>query len=207
MSSSFARLILMLLAPAVLGLGVTACTQSAIPSPQTQGFTTQTPIRESAPPSSAPTGSATATAPASSPTSSSTVTSTPRATILGMADGRYAARITAVDSHRRLVTVDVVQLFLGKAAATAAAQDHAERVPPPNDLWIRNQSHLLRTLSVTSTAPITVNDLGAVITHSSVKNLQVTLARLGQFPDLNGGIFWLTVRHGVVTQIAEQYLP
>jgi hypothetical protein len=124
-----------------------------------------------------------------------------------MADGRYAARITAVDSRGRLVTFDVVQLFLGKAAATAAAQDHAERIPPPNDVWIRNQSHLLRTLFVTYTAPITVNDLGAVITHSSVKNLQVTLARLGQFPDLNGGIFWLTVRHGVVTQIAEQYLP
>jgi hypothetical protein len=148
MSSSCARLILMFLAPAVLGLGVTACTLSASPPPQTQGFTA-TRSRESAPPSSAPTGSATATAPASSPasspTSSPTVTSTPRATILGMADGRYAARITAVDSHRRLVTVDVVQLFLGKAAATAAAQDHAERVPPPNDVWIRNQSHLLRT--------------------------------------------------------------
>ena len=206
MSSSCARLILMLLAPAVLGLGVTACTQSASPPPQTQGFTA-TRSRESAPPSSAPTGSATATAPAPSPTSSSTVTSTPRATILGMADGRYAANITAVDSHRRLVTVDVVQLFLGKAAATAAAQDHAEKVPPPNDVWIRNQSHLLRTLSVTSTAPITVNDLGAVITHSAVKNLGVTLARLAQFPDLNGSVFWLTVQHGVVTRIAEQYIP
>jgi len=135
------------------------------------------------------------------------VASTPRATILAMADGRYAARITAVDSRGRLVTFDVVQLFLGEAAATAAAQDHAERIPPPNDVWIRNQSHLLRTLFVTYTAPITVNDLGGAITHSSVKNLQVTLARLGQFPDLNGGIFWLTVRHGVVTQIAEQYLP
>jgi len=131
-----------------------------------------------------------------------------------MADGRYAARITAVDSRhravdsrRRLVTVDVVQLFLGKAAATAAAQDHAERVPPPNDVWIRNQSHLLRTLSVTNTAPINVNDLGAIITHSSVTNLHVTLARLGQFPNLDDGIFWLTVRPGIVTQIAEQYLP
>jgi hypothetical protein len=30
---------------------------------------------------------------------------------------------------------------------------------------------------------------------------------LGQFPNLDDGIFWLTVRHGVVTQIAEQYLP
>jgi hypothetical protein len=124
-----------------------------------------------------------------------------------MADGQYAANITAVDSHRRLVTVDVVQLFQGKAAATAAAQDHAEKVPPPNDVWIRNQSHLLRTLSVMSTAPITLNTLGAVITGSAVKNLQVTLARLAQFPDLNGSVFWLTVRHGVVTQIAEQYLP
>ena len=207
MSSSCARIIVMFLAPAVLGLGVTACTQSASPPPQTRSFTTKGPSRESASHSSAPTGSATGSATAPSPTSSSTVTSTPRATILGMADGRYAASITAVDSHRRLVTVDVVQLFLGKAAAAAAAQDHAEKVPPPNDVWIRNQSHLLRTLSVTYTAPITVNTLGAVITGSAVKNLQVTLARLGQFPDLNGSVFWLTVRHGVVTRIAEQYLP
>ena len=214
MSNSFARHIVMFLAPAVLGLGVTACTPSASPPPQTRSFTTKAPSRESAPSSSAPTGSATTTAPAPSPTaptppptSSSTMTSTPQATILGMADGRYAASITAVDSPRRLVTVDVVQLFLGKAAATAAAQDHAEKVPPPNDVWIRNQSHLLRTLSVTYTAPITVNTLGAVITGSALKNLHVTLARLGQFPYLSGSIFWLTVQHGVVTQIAEQYLP
>jgi hypothetical protein len=214
MNSSRARLNLMALAPAVLGLGVTACTQSASPPPQTQSFTAKIPSRESALPSSAPAGSPTATAPApspttvaSSPTSSPTVTSTPRAAIRGMADGRYAARITAVDSHRRLVTVDVVQLFLGKAAATAASRDHAAEVPPPNDVWIRNQSHRLRALPVASTAPITVNDLGAVITHSAVKNLHVTLARLGKFPNLNDGIFWLTVRHGVVTRIAEQYLP
>ena len=52
-----------------------------------------------------------------------------------------------------------------------------------------------------------MNTLGAVITGSAVKNLQVTLARLAQFPDLNGSVFWLTVQHGVVTRIAEQYLP
>jgi hypothetical protein len=131
----------------------------------------------------------------------------PQTAIVGMADGRYAARITAVNSGRRLVTVDVVQLFLGKAAATAAAQDHASEVPPPNDIWIRNQSHLLRTLPVASAAPITVNTMGAYITHSSVKNLPVTLTRLGQFPHLDSGVFWLTVRHGVVTRIAEQYRP
>jgi hypothetical protein len=203
MNSPLTRLVGMVLAPVFLGLGLTACTQGASPPHQTQGFTTRTPARESAPPSSAPTSS-----PVASPaTSSSAVTSTPRATILTMADGRYAARITAVDSHRRLVTVDVVQFFFGEAAATAAAQDHSSEVPPPNDYWIRNQSHLLRTLSVTSTAPITVNGLGAPITHSADKDLHVTLARLGRFPDLNDGIFWLTVRHGVVTRIAEQYRP
>jgi hypothetical protein len=124
-----------------------------------------------------------------------------------MPDGRYAARITAVSSPRRLVTFDVVQLFLGKAAATAAAQDHAPEVPPPNDVWIRNVSHRLRTLPVAAAAPITVNVLSAPITGDSTKNLPVTLARLGRFKDLEMGVFWLTVRRDVVTGIAEQYLP
>ena len=133
--------------------------------------------------------------------------STPVATVPVLADGRYAARLIAVDSHRRLVTVDVVQFFLGKAAATAAAQDHAAEVPPPNDVWIRNTSHKLRALHVTSTAPITVNVMGAAVTGSAVKNLPVTLTQLGGFAHLDAGVFWLTVRHGVVTRIAEQYLP
>jgi hypothetical protein len=124
-----------------------------------------------------------------------------------IANGRYAARITAVNSHRRLVTVDVVQFFMGKAATIAAAQDHAAEVPPPNDYWIRNTSHSLRTLQVAPTAPITVNTMGATITGSATKNLQVTLTQLGRFPHLDAGIFWLTVRRGVVTRIAEQYRP
>jgi len=112
-----------------------------------------------------------------------------------------------VDSSHRLVTVDVVQFFVGKAAATAAARDHADEVPPPNDVWIRNESNVLHTVYVASTAPITVNVLGAVITHSTVKDLRVSLARLREFPNLNAGIFWLSVEHGIVTRIAEQYLP
>jgi hypothetical protein len=46
MNSSRARLILMVLAPAILGLSVTACTQSTSRSPQTpSSFTTATPER------------------------------------------------------------------------------------------------------------------------------------------------------------------
>jgi len=104
------------------------------------------------------------------------------------------------------VTFDVVQLFLGKAAATAAAEDHAPEVPPPNDVWIRNKSHVLSTLTVTSTAPITVNNLGAA-TSNTVQNRTVTLTGLQGYPYLKSGVFWLTVRHGVVTRIDQQYLP
>jgi hypothetical protein len=68
MNSSRGRLIVMVLAPAVLGLGVTAYTRSTSQSPQTPGsFTTTTARPESAPTPSSPTGSATATTPASSP--------------------------------------------------------------------------------------------------------------------------------------------
>ena len=67
MNSSLTRLVRMVVAPVILGLGVTACTQGASPPPQTQGFTTRTPSRESAPPSSAPTSSPVATTSAPSP--------------------------------------------------------------------------------------------------------------------------------------------
>ena len=96
--------------------------------------------------------------------------------------------------------------FSGRLRQLPRPRTTLKRLRSLNDHWIRNQSHLLRTLSVTSTAPITVNDRGAAITYSAVKNLHVTKARLGQFPDLNDVIFWPTVRHGVVTWIAEQYL-
>ncbi len=156
--------------------------------------------------SASPSGVTPASASTSAPASAS-VSASPSASATVLADGRYAARITAVDPARRLVTIDVVQLFMGKAAASAAAQDHAPEVPPPNGVWIRNQSHLLRTFYVTSTAPITVNDLGAVITHNATMNLRVTLTQLGSFPGISGSVFWLTVEHGVVTRLAEQYLP
>lgn len=69
MDSSRGRLILMVLAPAVLGLGVTACTPSTSQTPQAPAsFTTATASPRSAPTPSTPTGSATATTPTLSTT-------------------------------------------------------------------------------------------------------------------------------------------
>jgi hypothetical protein len=66
MNSSRARFVRMVLAPVVLCLGATACTQGAVPPPPTRASTTSTPSRESAPSTSAPTRSVTATTPAPS---------------------------------------------------------------------------------------------------------------------------------------------
>src|SRR5665647_1349601 len=60
MNTSLTRLVRMVVAPVILGMGVTACTQGASPPPPTQGFTSRIPTRESAPPSSAPTSRPTA---------------------------------------------------------------------------------------------------------------------------------------------------
>jgi hypothetical protein len=124
-----------------------------------------------------------------------------------LADGRHAARITRVDAAGGQITVDVVRLFLGDAAARAAQQDGSEEIPPPNDVWIRNTSRALRTLPVAPAAPITVNVHGAAESGSATKNIVKTLAELADIDGLEHGIFWLTVADGQVTRIAEQYLP
>jgi hypothetical protein len=124
-----------------------------------------------------------------------------------LADGRHAARITRVDAAGGQITVDVVRLFLGDAAARAAQQDGSEEIPPPNDVWIRNTRSALRTLPVAPAAPITVNVHGAAESGSATKNIVKTLAELADIDGLEHGIFWLTVADGQVTRIAEQYLP
>jgi len=124
-----------------------------------------------------------------------------------LTDGRHAARITRVDAAGGRITVDVVQLFLGDAAARAAQEDNAEEIPPPNDVWIRNTNPALRTLPVAPAAPITVNVHGAAESGSSTTNIAKTLAELAGIDGLEDGVFWLTVADGQVTRIAEQYLP
>ena len=78
MNSSLTRLVRMVVTPVILGLGVTACTQGASPPPPTQGFTTRTPTRESAPPTSAPMSSPTAATSGEQSTESSRTACTSR---------------------------------------------------------------------------------------------------------------------------------
>jgi hypothetical protein len=154
-------------------------------------------------------GDATTTTATSTPGSTVTTTAAgatrPEPAVLD--DGRHPVFLKTVDPERRRITFDLVQFYTGAAAVKAATEDNQES-PPPNDYYIRNTNPRLRTLPVRSAAPVTVNVLAAEQTGSSTKDVPVTLTKLASwFPNPSNPTFWITVRDGEVTRIAQQYLP
>lgn len=121
-----------------------------------------------------------------------------------LADGRYPVIIKTVDPDRRRITVDVIQFYLGEEAAREAARDHMEFA---NDHYSRNVNPRLRTLPVRSDATITCNTLTAGYTGSATKDVRVPLWRLAILLHDGADPFWITVRHGQVIKIAQQYVP
>jgi hypothetical protein len=66
-----------------------------------------------------------------------------------LADGSYPAFIRKIDSARRTMVVDVIQVFEGKAAFQAGIEDGlGQDAAAVRDPYIRNQNPLLRTLAV-----------------------------------------------------------
>ncbi len=181
----------------------TPATSSDAPS---SGAALTMPGTASRTPSPSAAGSSGSSGPASASASVSTTGSSgvPRTDLV---DGRYPAYFTKVDATRRLVTIDVVQFFTGKAAATAAAGDNPGETSPPNDYYIRNANPRLRTLAVVEGAAVSVNVLSAAESGDATKDTVVTLAKLASYPSLKYSLFWVTVRDGVVTRLAEQFLP
>lgn len=152
-------------------------------------------------PSATPTATAT---PEETPVPSATPSDNPSETL---SDGRHPAYLTALDAQTGRVTFDLVQFFTGTAATQAATEDGAAEVPPPNDYWVRNRNSLLRTLTLSYNATITVNTLAAEETGNSRKDVTVTLAKLASYPSLANRLFWVTVSDGAITMLTEQYLP
>ncbi len=111
-----------------------------------------------------------------------------------------------------VITADYAQMLSGKAAANAAAA-HGDESPPPNDYYIVNDSTLLRKLKVKTglTVTVTTNDDGTADPTGHV----ITFAKWASYyaaPDadnasLRESPYWITLKDGVVTHIAEQYLP
>ena len=143
---------------------------------------------------------------ASPPDRSTTSAPEPRSTDV-LADGRHPARIVGLDLTGPAVSIDVVQLFLGAAASSAAEEDGAAEVPPPNDVWIRNENPLVRTLPVARGVPVVTNTLTAAETGSSTRDVRISLVRLAQLDHVGQALFGVTVRDGVVTRLDDHYLP
>jgi hypothetical protein len=122
-----------------------------------------------------------------------------------LADGRHPVLLKTVDPDRRAITFDLIQLYFGEEGAREAAKDHQEFL---NDMYGRNVSPRLRTLAVRRDAIITCNSLTAGYTGSATKDVRVQLYKLAiLLPPHGSGPFWITVRHGQVVSMAEQYVP
>lgn len=123
-------------------------------------------------------------------------------------DGRHAVRILAVRTAARTVRFDVIQFLTGDAANKAAAEDGAEEIPVPNDYYIRNVNPRLRTLPVAPGAKVVVNIL-AFDENAGTRDTEITLAKLAGYPDdrVKQAVIWLTVSHGKIVRIQEQFIP
>lgn len=130
-------------------------------------------------------------------------------------DGRYFGYIRWVGEPT--IAFDRAQFLMGEAANEAAAADHAieygETVP--NDYYIRNRDHSVVELALADDVRVTAvrcpagckqgvpGDFGAWAASFSSPGEKTLM------DDYRGakGHYWVTIRHGRVTAIDEQYLP
>jgi hypothetical protein len=133
-----------------------------------------------------------------------TTTTPPRPVVQPvLADGRYDAYIRTVDSGRNRLVVDLVQVFQGKAAVTAAIADGKSRDQAQYlGVWVRNQNPRLRTLPLARDLRLDLRggDCEAPRSHQLAK--LATDARLMSGP-IHAYYFTLTVQGGAVHQVQE----
>jgi hypothetical protein len=167
----------------IAGLAVAGCARSQ-------------PDQSASPPSQQPA----VTAPPAAPGPADT---TPTRQPVVLADGRHPVIIKTVDPAGGSITFDLIQLYFGEEARREELKDHDTQYPAPNDVYTRNVNPRLRTLPVPAGATITVldNNLAPVKAPVSLATLAAVLPRQGTMP------FWITVHHGQVVKIAEQYIP
>jgi hypothetical protein len=120
-----------------------------------------------------------------------------------LAGGRHDAYIRTVDTGRDRLVVDLVQVFQGNAAVTAAIQDGKSRDTAQYlSVWVRNQSPRLRTLPLARDLRLDLRggDCEAPLSRQLAK--LATDARLMSGP-IHTYNFTLTVQGGAVHQVQK----
>lgn len=126
--------------------------------------------------------------------------------------GRHIGKITAIDVTHDTFTIDVMQFLTGDAATAAYQEDTGEAGPPENDYYVRNQNKQLRTFSVVGDVDIRVNNSGGFPPADPGEGHKVDWATFGTYftgdpAPAQHGYFWITLEGGLVTEIAEQFVP
>ncbi|MGW4063210.1 hypothetical protein ACWEGE_33335 [Amycolatopsis sp. NPDC004747] len=127
-----------------------------------------------------------------------------------LADGRYPAYLTAIDTGARTLTFDVIQFLTGEEATKAFQRDHPGAEGPPNGYYILNVNPRLRTLPVRRDVPVEVlwlkgNPEPETITFEQLPDYFAH--DLVEDRNLWYDPFWLTVRAGHIDAVAEQFIP
>ncbi|TDB39658.1 MAG: hypothetical protein D9V44_01460 [Actinobacteria bacterium] len=144
------------------------------------------------------------------PTTPPTDSGTP--TVSTAEDGKHFCYIkTIVDKNGgTYLTVDYAEMLTGKAAADAAAAAGQES-PPPNDYFISNTNKKLREFPVDTAINVTLTSTAEGVQPEGYKvpfgDFQNIFTGVASGPDLTRQPFWITIKNGTITVIAEQYLP
>lgn len=141
------------------------------------------------------------TSDASSPTTSST---TPAAT-----DERVVtARLVGIYAASASIELDEVEILTGDEARRAAVEagDIDEGEDLPNDYWIRDESDATERLTVDPEATVTLYDCSGGCEPVAV-DLGAFLRGEAQPYGGDHPIVEITVRGGMITSLAEVYLP
>jgi hypothetical protein len=168
------------------------------------------------------TGATGPTATGSPPTSpSTTVSATPSPSPSPapeepeLEDGRHFGFIESVDVDGLALEFDLAYFLTGEEA-NAAAEEHGDEVPVPNDYYIVNDNPKLRTLGVAPNLEIVLYDWDRCCDETIEGSLEGLAEAIngGEPVTVDGHLYqgplspyWLTVEGGAVTRIEEQYLP
>ena len=160
----------------------------------------------------------TTTTPTTEPTASvePTIPATPGdtpSTDTSIEDGKFFTFIEEATSKGGVyyLTADYAQLLTGDEAA-AAATAAGDESPPPNDYYIVNENEKLRSLPVAANVDVLLSTWEK---HFSAEGYPVEFS---EWRDMINGVnddfpratmvpYWVTIKGGKVTKIAEQYLP
>ena len=129
-------------------------------------------------------------------------------------DGRHFGYVRAVDVDARTIEFDLAYFLSGKEA-NAAYHAAGGTGPVPNDYFVVNDNPRLRTLALAPDAHLRLLDWNHCCETFFDGDLALFARAIGDQEDVtDGGLiyrgqsqWWITVEHGVVTEIEEQYSP